>query len=342
MADLLPVYDELRRRLSGYAAGFRETSNLTDANATGSRKADEPDDLAYALLGAPTDWSDPSAITQGLCAMQWTGLWTFPALVDALSGDFGVTAWPKLSDSVGAPSVPVGAYGEAVSAKSKDVDAAKAFAKWLWVDKTDYQLDFAQSYGFHIPSRASLVKKADQLKNDFVQRVSYELRSPLTNIIGFTELLDAGTDGHPLAVDLELSRPLQKRPPARAGGLVADQQHRVPVVGQSVPEVVQHAPSRRHAAAGDDDQRADAGVELLDLEVRVLELAGQVADLLLELLDPDFLLRQDGRAVLGQGRRRLRQQQAGRQHPAAGTHRSGHGLDLVHPREPLHRHGSSA
>ena len=116
------------------------------------------------LLGAPTDWSDPSAITQGLCAMQWTGLWTFPALVDALSGDFGVTAWPKLSDSVGAPSVPVGAYGEAVSAKSKDVDAAKAFAKWLWVDKTDYQLDFAQSYGFHIPSRSSLAKKADKLK----------------------------------------------------------------------------------------------------------------------------------------------------------------------------------
>ncbi|MGB3418340.1 MAG: ATP-binding protein [Mesorhizobium sp.] len=31
--------------------------------------------------------------------------------------------------------------------------------------------------------------KSDQIKNDFVQHVSYELRSPLTNIIGFTELL---------------------------------------------------------------------------------------------------------------------------------------------------------
>jgi signal transduction histidine kinase len=31
--------------------------------------------------------------------------------------------------------------------------------------------------------------KSDQLKNEFVQHVSYELRSPLTNIIGFTELL---------------------------------------------------------------------------------------------------------------------------------------------------------
>ena len=34
------------------------------------------------------------------------------------------------------------------------------------------------------------LQRADQLKNDFVQHVSYELRSPLTNIIGFTELLE--------------------------------------------------------------------------------------------------------------------------------------------------------
>jgi len=33
------------------------------------------------------------------------------------------------------------------------------------------------------------LRKADELKNDFVQHVSYELRSPLTNIIGFTDLL---------------------------------------------------------------------------------------------------------------------------------------------------------
>ncbi len=33
------------------------------------------------------------------------------------------------------------------------------------------------------------LQKADVLKNDFVKHVSYELRSPLTNIIGFTDLL---------------------------------------------------------------------------------------------------------------------------------------------------------
>ena len=36
---------------------------------------------------------------------------------------------------------------------------------------------------------------ADELKNDFVHHVSYELRSPLTNIIGFAQLLDNAAAG---------------------------------------------------------------------------------------------------------------------------------------------------
>ncbi|TIU16652.1 MAG: alkaline phosphatase, partial [Mesorhizobium sp.] len=39
------------------------------------------------------------------------------------------------------------------------------------------------------------LEKSDQLKNEFVQHVSYELRSPLTNIIGFTELLSLPSTG---------------------------------------------------------------------------------------------------------------------------------------------------
>jgi len=38
--------------------------------------------------------------------------------------------------------------------------------------------------------RNDALEAADQLKNDFVHHVSYELRSPLTNIIGFAQLLD--------------------------------------------------------------------------------------------------------------------------------------------------------
>ncbi|WP_405409977.1 ABC transporter substrate-binding protein [Streptomyces decoyicus] len=116
------------------------------------------------LLGAPTDWSDPAALIQGLTAMQWSGLWALPQIRKALGDDFGVLPFPK-DGSGGKPSVPVGAYGSAVSARSKRRSEAKAFAKWLWVDRTDFQQDFALSYGFHIPARISLAKKAEQLQS---------------------------------------------------------------------------------------------------------------------------------------------------------------------------------
>ncbi|MGW3007646.1 ABC transporter substrate-binding protein [Streptomyces sp. NPDC001219] len=115
------------------------------------------------LLGAPTDWSDPAAFVQGLTAMQWSGLWAMPQIKKALGDDFGVLPFPK-DGSGGKPSVQVGAYGSAVSARSQRKAEAKAFAKWLWVDRTDYQQDFALSYGFHIPARISLAKKAEQLR----------------------------------------------------------------------------------------------------------------------------------------------------------------------------------
>ena len=46
-----------------------------------------------------------------------------------------------------------------------------------------------------LTERNDALRRADQLKNEFVQHVSYELRSPLTNIIGFTELLDLPSTG---------------------------------------------------------------------------------------------------------------------------------------------------
>ncbi|WP_405912217.1 sugar ABC transporter substrate-binding protein [Streptomyces sp. NBC_00963] len=115
------------------------------------------------LLGAPADWSDPSAFVQGLTAMQWCGLWALPAVKKALGDDFGVLPFPE-DGAAGKPSVPVGAYSSAVSARSKHRAEAKAFAKWLWIDRTAYQEDFALSYGFHIPARISLAKKAAKLR----------------------------------------------------------------------------------------------------------------------------------------------------------------------------------
>jgi signal transduction histidine kinase len=43
--------------------------------------------------------------------------------------------------------------------------------------------------------RAEALEAADKLKSDFVHHVSYELRSPLTNIIGFAQLLDDTATG---------------------------------------------------------------------------------------------------------------------------------------------------
>ncbi|GGR04137.1 ABC transporter substrate-binding protein [Streptomyces netropsis] len=114
------------------------------------------------LLGAPADWSDPSALVQGLTAMQWSGLWALPQVKKALGDDFGVLPFPSDGPN-GRPAVPVGAYGSAVSTRSRHKEAAKAYVKWLWVERTDFQQDFALSYGFHIPARVSLAKKADKL-----------------------------------------------------------------------------------------------------------------------------------------------------------------------------------
>lgn len=113
------------------------------------------------LLDSPEDWDDATALTSGRAAMQWTGLWTFPQIRAELGDDFGAIPWPSMPG--GSLSVPVGAYGSCVSARAKDVEAAKDFARWLWVEKTEHQLDFATSYGVHIPARLSLVPEADVL-----------------------------------------------------------------------------------------------------------------------------------------------------------------------------------
>jgi multiple sugar transport system substrate-binding protein len=115
------------------------------------------------LLGAPADWSDPSAFLQGLTAMQWSGLWALPQVERELGDDFGVLPFPADGDR-GRPAVPVGAYGAAVSARSGHKDLAKRYVKWLWVQRTDYQKDFALSYGFHIPARRSLAAEATALR----------------------------------------------------------------------------------------------------------------------------------------------------------------------------------
>lgn len=119
------------------------------------------------LIGSPTDWTDPSAFIQGLCAMQWEGLWAYPAINDALKDDFDVMPWPPMpaSGGEGSPVTFWGGWAEMANAQSKSLDAAKALVKWFWIDNTKIQTDWNSGYGFHVPPRISVAKDDDKLKD---------------------------------------------------------------------------------------------------------------------------------------------------------------------------------
>jgi multiple sugar transport system substrate-binding protein len=122
------------------------------------------------LVGAPTDWFQPDSLIQGLVAMQWGGLWAMPQVTEELEDDFGYMAFPPLAGATGGPGQPtpatfLGGWSQLVNAKSPNIDAAKAYAKALWVDNTEVQRDFNLSYGFHIPPRLSVAATAEELQS---------------------------------------------------------------------------------------------------------------------------------------------------------------------------------
>ncbi|MFJ7961869.1 ABC transporter substrate-binding protein [Streptomyces sp. NPDC096324] len=118
----------------------------------------------HLLLDAPADYWDPSAINQGLCAIQFCGMWAMPQMQKVLGDDIGVFPFPKVTDS-GKPSVYNGGWSMFVNAKGRNVDLAKEYVKWLWIDQKKYQEDWSLSYGFHIPPRSSLAASATKLKS---------------------------------------------------------------------------------------------------------------------------------------------------------------------------------
>ncbi|MFI5692374.1 ABC transporter substrate-binding protein [Kribbella sp. NPDC051586] len=159
--------------LGGPAIHAGGGSLLTEDNKIGFTGADQAKALGklhelYAskavLLGSPTDWTDPSAINQGLVAMQWIGMWAVPGMKKAFGDDLGVIPFPAL-DAQHKPAVYSGGWTQFVSAKSPNVDAAKKFVKWLWIDQEDDQEDWSLNYGFHIPPRKSLAAKAAKLQS---------------------------------------------------------------------------------------------------------------------------------------------------------------------------------
>lgn len=114
------------------------------------------------LVGAPTEWWDPSALIDGLANMQYIGLWATPAMSAALGDDLGVMPWPAV-DATTEPAVFIGGWNQVVNADSPHKEAAMAYVKWLWIDNTEVQQDWNLSYGFHVPPRKSAAASAEQL-----------------------------------------------------------------------------------------------------------------------------------------------------------------------------------
>jgi multiple sugar transport system substrate-binding protein len=135
-----------------------------DRGVLAVKKLKELNDSGVLLIGAPTDWWDPSVFVDGLAPIQFNGLWAMPAIKKALGDDFGVFAWPAL-DNQGTPTTWYGGWTAFASAKSQHLAETKAYLKWLWLQNTTDQIDFATAYGFHVPPRASVAAQATALKD---------------------------------------------------------------------------------------------------------------------------------------------------------------------------------
>jgi multiple sugar transport system substrate-binding protein len=153
----------IMRDQNGWAAGvtFLDDSNKLLFNvpelATAWEKARDLSKSGYLLVGSPTDWWDPSAFVQGLCAMCWGGLWMMPEVQRQLGDDFTVTQWLPVPTPTGKPrgSTFWGGWHEFVNGQSKNIPSAMTFVKWQWIDNKDWQNEWATAYGFHIPPRKS-------------------------------------------------------------------------------------------------------------------------------------------------------------------------------------------
>ncbi len=177
------------------------------------------------LIGAPSDWWDPSAFTQGLAAMQWTGLWAYPAIRRALGDDVGALPWPAL-DGAGTPVTFLGGWSAMVNAQNAHIREAKAYVKWLWIDNAADQRAWSLGYGFHVPPRVALARTAAALRAPIPAVALRALREygrflpPLWNAAMTTALTDALTNGiklgRPLAPELHTAGDICRRELERA------------------------------------------------------------------------------------------------------------------------------
>lgn len=105
---------------------------------------------------------------------------------------------------------------------------------------------------------------AEKLRNDFVHHVSYELRTPLTNIIGFTQLLAEGVVGPLNAKQLEYAGFVTKSSAALMA-IINDILDLASIDAGALelrPEILDVAEAMRAAAEGVQDRLTESAIEL--------------------------------------------------------------------------------
>ena len=133
----------------------------TPQTASAYEKVKELYDSGSLLIGAPTDWWVPDALTEELAAMQWTGLWALKDITEAFGDDIGAMPWPALtSEPDCAPVAPISCWAECINANSPHLEEAKNYARWLWIENKKNQADWCTSYGLHLPPRRSVAASA--------------------------------------------------------------------------------------------------------------------------------------------------------------------------------------
>ncbi len=156
-------------QIAGWSSGgdFIQNNQIvfnTDRMAAAYEKLYELNTSGGVLPDAPTFWWDSSSFQQGLCAMQWCGLWAMPIIRKSVIGDdFGIFPYPAL-DAQSQPATIDGGWAEMISAKSHNIQAAKDYVKYLWITNSQIQIDWNVGYGFHIPPRNSIAAQTDKLK----------------------------------------------------------------------------------------------------------------------------------------------------------------------------------
>lgn len=118
------------------------------------------------LIGSPTDWWDPSALTQGLAAMQWTGLWAMPGIRAEIEEDFNVSQFPPIDIGNGAATYSTfwGGWIQFVNGQGSHKEESLTYCNWQWIENTDWQNEWASAYGFHVPPRKSAAAANEKLK----------------------------------------------------------------------------------------------------------------------------------------------------------------------------------